>query len=70
MFLSMLPLTLLFIGGAIGVGVGALGTFANVRIAKTQLPNPLKAAAMLGVTLPAAVVFLVVAGSLSNALNS
>lgn len=67
--LSLLPLGLLLIGGAIGGGVGALGMVANVKIAKTQLPTPAKAAAMLGVDLAAVVVFLVVAGLLSNALN-
>ncbi|MFE3493424.1 hypothetical protein [Streptomyces sp. NPDC059175] len=67
--LSLLPLGLLLIGGAIGGGLGALGMIANVKIAKTQLPTAGKVAAMLGVGLAAAVVFLVIAGLLSNALN-
>ncbi|MFE2547462.1 hypothetical protein ACFXGI_02710 [Streptomyces sp. NPDC059355] len=68
--LSLLPLGLLFIGGAIGGGLGALGMVANVKIAKTQLPTAGKVAAMLGVGLAVVVVFLVIAGLLSNALNS
>ncbi|WP_030685317.1 hypothetical protein [Streptomyces globisporus] len=67
--LAALPLALLFVGGAIGGALGALGAFANVRIARTQLPAPLKAAAMLGVALAAAVVLFAVAGLLSQALN-
>lgn len=69
MVLSLLPLGLLFIGGAIGGALGALGMVTNVKIAKTQLPTAGKAAAMLGVGLAAVVIFLVVAGPLSNALN-
>ncbi|MCX5009409.1 hypothetical protein OG765_28435 [Streptomyces sp. NBC_00555] len=67
--LSLLPLGLLFIGGAIGGGLGALGMVANVKIAKTQLPTAGKVAAMLGVGLAAVLVFLAVAGLLSNAVN-
>ncbi|MFF0560143.1 hypothetical protein [Streptomyces sp. NPDC004266] len=67
--LAALPLALLLVGGAIGGALGALAAFTNVKIAKTQLSAPLKAAAMLGVGLAAAVVLFVVAGLLSNALN-
>ncbi|MFF4243735.1 hypothetical protein ACFYY2_04600 [Streptomyces sp. NPDC001822] len=69
MVLSVLPLALLLVGGAIGGGVGGLAMVANVKIAKTQLPTPVKAAAMLGVALAAGVVVLVVAGMLSDALD-
>ncbi|MEU2231975.1 hypothetical protein [Streptomyces vietnamensis] len=68
--LAALPLALLFVGGAIGGAVGALGMVTNVKIAKTQLPTPVKAVAMLGVGLAAVGVFFVVAGLLSDALNS
>ncbi|MGW5776172.1 hypothetical protein [Streptomyces sp. NPDC003863] len=67
--LAALPLALLFIGGAIGGAVGALGMATNVKIAKTQLPTPVKAVAMLGVGLAAVGVFFVIAGMLSNALD-
>lgn len=60
---------LLFVGGAIGGALGALGLIANVKIAKTQLPTPGKVAAMLGVGLAAVAVFLLVAVLLSTALN-
>ncbi|MFE9933238.1 hypothetical protein [Streptomyces sp. NPDC005533] len=67
--LSVLPLGLLFVGGAIGGGLGALGMVTNVKIAKTQLPTAGKVAAMLGVGVAAVVVFVAIAGLLSNAVN-
>ncbi|MFD6968554.1 hypothetical protein [Streptomyces sp. NPDC059979] len=67
--LSVLPLGLLFIGGAIGGALGAAGMVANVKIAKTQLPTAGKVAAMLGVGLAAAAAFLVVTALLANVLN-
>ncbi|AJF65324.1 hypothetical protein [Streptomyces vietnamensis] len=66
--LAALPLGLMFIGGAIGGVVGALGMVTNVKIAKTQLPTPVKAAAMLGVGLAAVGVFFVLIGMLRNVL--
>lgn len=67
--LAALPLALLFIGGAIGGAVGAAGMVANVKIAKSALPNAVKAVAMLGVTVAVAVVFFVCVGLVRNALN-
>ncbi|WP_404870216.1 hypothetical protein ACI1MP_32655 [Kitasatospora griseola] len=59
--LTLLPLGLLFLGGAIGGAIGALGAFGNAAVARTKLSAPVKALAMVGVVLAGGVVFLVVA---------
>ncbi|RPF44830.1 hypothetical protein EDD96_1371 [Streptomyces sp. Ag109_G2-6] len=68
--LSIAPILLLPIGGAIGGAIGAAGLFTNLSLARKQLGMPLKALAMLGVTLGAYLAYLLVAGLLYNLVNS
>ncbi|MFJ4844928.1 MULTISPECIES: hypothetical protein [unclassified Streptomyces] len=57
--LSVLPLGL-FIGGALGAGIGFLGVAANTSIARKQFSTPLKALAMTGVVVAVYLVWLLV----------
>jgi hypothetical protein len=61
LLLTLLPLLLLPLGGLIGGLIGAAAAFANASVARKPLATPLKAAAMIGVTLAAYVVFIVLA---------
>ncbi|MER5640665.1 hypothetical protein ABT095_27420 [Kitasatospora sp. NPDC002227] len=69
MLLALLPLALLFIGGAIGGVFGALGLLANVKVAKAPFATPLKATLMAGVVLTTAVVYLAVAAVVATLLK-
>ncbi|MFD3456750.1 hypothetical protein ACFWVC_31810 [Streptomyces sp. NPDC058691] len=66
--LSVLPLGL-FVGGAIGAGIGFLSVALNTSIARKRFPAPLKALAMTGVVLAAYLVWLIVAGIFNAAVN-
>ncbi|GAA2152582.1 hypothetical protein GCM10009760_49380 [Kitasatospora kazusensis] len=67
--LCLLPLALLFLGGAVGGGFGCLGMLASVAIAKTRLGAPLKVLAMLGVLLATVVLYFCAVVLLSNGLT-
>ncbi|GAA2742218.1 MULTISPECIES: hypothetical protein [Kitasatospora] len=68
--LTMLPLALLLVGGAIGGAIGGVGMVVNAKVAKAPMGTPAKAALMAGVVLTAAVVYLTVAVLLVTVLNS
>lgn len=63
--LAFLPFVLVGVGGAIGGAMGGVGWAINLMIARSTLPMPVRAAAMIGVTFAAAAVWFVLAGSLS-----
>ncbi|MFD8479370.1 hypothetical protein [Kitasatospora sp. NPDC059673] len=67
--LTLLPLALLFAGGAIGGVIGALAALGNAAIAKKNLSTPVKALSMIGVVLASGVVFLVAAALMAAALG-
>ncbi|MFF3558550.1 hypothetical protein ACFYXS_00685 [Streptomyces sp. NPDC002574] len=66
--LSVLPFGL-FIGGALGAGIGLLSIAANTSLARKQFPTPLKALAMTGVVLAAYLVWIVIAVILDTTVN-
>ncbi|MFF4330751.1 hypothetical protein [Streptomyces sp. NPDC001591] len=68
--LSLAPILLLPIGGAIGGAFGAAGLFTNLSLARKSLSTPLKALAMLGVALASYLGYILVAGLLFNLINS
>jgi hypothetical protein len=57
--LSLLPVALLALGGALGGGIGAAGVFANLSIARKQFGTPLKVLAMIGVVFASYLVFFI-----------
>ncbi|WP_457028808.1 hypothetical protein [Kitasatospora sp. P5_F3] len=67
--LSILPMGLLIVGGAIGGALGAGALFLNTSIARKPLATPVKALAMVGVTLGATLAYLIIKGLLTSALN-
>ncbi|MFF0295292.1 hypothetical protein ACFYST_17515 [Kitasatospora sp. NPDC004614] len=67
--LTLIPLALLFAGGAIGGAIGAIGALSNAAIAKTNLSTPVKALSMIGVVLASGVVFLVAAALIAAAIG-
>ncbi|MFF4371473.1 hypothetical protein [Streptomyces sp. NPDC001594] len=67
--LSIAPILLLPIGGAIGGAIGAAGLFTNLALARRHLSTPLKALAMLGVACAAYLAYLLIAGLLYNLVN-
>lgn len=60
--LTLLPIVLLPIGGAVGGLVGAAGVLSNLSVARRQLAVPLKVLAMLGVVVAAYLVYFVLVG--------
>ncbi|KOU26405.1 hypothetical protein ADK52_09390 [Streptomyces sp. WM6372] len=62
--LSVAPILLLPIGGAIGGAIGAAGLFANLSLARKQFGTPLKVLSMLGVVLLSYLGYFLVAGLL------
>ncbi|MFD3871730.1 hypothetical protein [Streptomyces sp. NPDC058623] len=60
--LSIAPIILLPIGGAIGGVIGAAGLFANLSLARKPFGTPAKLLAMLGVVLASYLAYLLVAG--------
>ncbi|GAA4586281.1 hypothetical protein GCM10023194_32090 [Planotetraspora phitsanulokensis] len=58
--LSLLPLVLAGLGGALGGVIGAAALFANLAIARKQFATPLKVLAMVGVVVASYFVFLVI----------
>jgi hypothetical protein len=61
---SLLPLLLLFAGGALGGLCGGVGYAVNTQIGLSRWSGPVKLIAMLGVTLLASALYLVVVGAL------
>ncbi|MEW1640159.1 hypothetical protein AB0469_39630 [Streptomyces sp. NPDC093801] len=64
--LSIAPILLLPIGGAIGGALGAAGLFANLSLARKHFRTPFKALAMLGVALGSYLAYILVAGLIYN----
>ncbi|MFH7595275.1 hypothetical protein WDV06_09250 [Streptomyces racemochromogenes] len=67
--LSLAPILLLPIGGAIGGAFGGAGLFTNLSLARKPLGTPLKALAMLGVALASYLGYILVAGLLYNLIK-
>lgn len=61
LLLSLLPLALVGVGGAIGGAIGAGGMVVNLWLAK-RIGGAIKALAMIGVVLAAYLVYLVIGG--------
>ncbi|WP_406271260.1 hypothetical protein OH779_32315 [Actinacidiphila glaucinigra] len=66
--LAAVPFGLLFIGGAIGGVLGALGAVADLRLARTSPAPAAKALCMAGVAVGCVVVYLAVVAVLSAVL--
>jgi hypothetical protein len=62
--LSLLPVTLVGVGGLIGGLFGAVGLMINLNLAKRRLGVGLEVMAMLGVSVAAFVLYFVVAGTI------
>ncbi|GII59076.1 hypothetical protein Pth03_74650 [Planotetraspora thailandica] len=62
--LSVLPIALLGLGGALGGAIGAAGVLANLSIARKQFGTPLKVLAMVGVVIASYLVFFTLVGFL------
>jgi hypothetical protein len=67
--LTMVPILLIAIGGAIGGVIGVLGVAANLSVARTRMSVAGKTFAMIGVIVVAAVVFFAIAAALSAAVG-
>ncbi|MFK3978960.1 hypothetical protein ACI2K4_01140 [Micromonospora sp. NPDC050397] len=68
--LTLLPLLLLAVGGALGGLVGALGLGANLAVARTRTPTVVKVLIMLGVSVVAYVLWLAIAVALAGAISA
>jgi hypothetical protein len=66
---AVVPLLLLFVGGAVGGLCGGVGWVFNNQIARTSLPTLLKIPLMLGVAAVAFGVYVLVAGAIHLALH-
>ncbi|MEU1536941.1 hypothetical protein ABZ461_02215 [Actinacidiphila glaucinigra] len=66
---AILPLVLIVVGGLLGGLAGGAATMINLKIARSGLSSAVKALAMVGVVLAAAIVYLVAAALLSAALG-
>lgn len=67
--LTLLPIVLVGIGGAVGGLIGALGVIANLAVARTRIPPAGKALIMIGIGVVAALVYLVIAAALRGAIH-
>ncbi|MFE3761517.1 hypothetical protein ACFXPI_07100 [Streptomyces sp. NPDC059104] len=67
--LSVAPIVLLPIGGAIGGAVGAAGLFTNLSLARKQFGTPVKVLAMLGVVFASYLGYLLIAALLYNLIK-
>ena len=69
--LALLPVPLVFVGGALGGGLGALATAVNVGVARRrQMSSALTALAMLSVSAFAYGAYLIAVGALAHAMGS
>ena len=66
---SYLPITLLFLGGALGGILGALATYLNLFIMRSTMPPALKWIVPIAVTIATYVVFFVVVAILELLLK-
>ncbi|GGX93109.1 hypothetical protein [Streptomyces fructofermentans] len=60
--LSVAPMLLMVLGGAIGGVMATLGLFANLSIARKPLGTPVKLLAMLGVVFASCLSYILVVG--------
>jgi hypothetical protein len=67
--LALLPILLVAVGGALGGLVGALGFVANSAVARTRIPSLAKALIMVGVSVIAYFVWLVLAIAVRGAVS-
>ncbi|MEU4731425.1 hypothetical protein [Streptomyces sp. NPDC023588] len=67
--LSIAPIILLPIGGAIGGAIGAAGLFANLSLARKPFGTPVKLLVMLCVVLGSYLGYFLVAGIAYNLLK-
>lgn len=67
--LAFLPFALVAVGGALGGGIGGLGWGANRLIAAQAWPLPVRAVAMLGVTVASFVVWFGLAAAFALAMG-
>lgn len=67
--LSIAPVLLLPVGGAIGGAIGAAGVFVNLSLARKPFRTPIKLLAMVGVVLAAYLGYFLVVGLVSNLLR-
>ena len=58
---AALPLGLIFVGGAIGGGLGGAAAYFNLRLSRTEYPYAVKYAITAAVTVAAFVTFLILA---------
>ncbi|MET9890977.1 hypothetical protein ABZZ47_12300 [Streptomyces sp. NPDC006465] len=67
--LSIVPMLLMPVGGAIGGVIGAAGLFANLSLARKPFGTPVKLLAMLGVVLGTCLGYFLVVGLVYNLLK-
>ncbi|MER7679841.1 hypothetical protein [Streptomyces sp. NPDC096934] len=66
LLLSIAPILLLPVGGAIGGVIGAAGVFANLSLARKPFGKPVKLLAMLGVVVASYLGYFLVVGLFLN----
>jgi hypothetical protein len=69
-FLIVLPLSLVAVGALVGGILGALAAIGNTYVARSSLSTPVKVVVMLGLTVAAYAVWLILALAISAALRS
>lgn len=67
--MTLLPVLLVAVGGALGGLAGGLGFVANSAVARTRIPSAVKALIMVGVSVVAYFVWLVLAVAVRGAVN-
>ncbi len=67
--LAFLPFVMIYVGGAIGGGIGGLGFVANLAVGRTRLPSAAKALIMIGVGVAVFIVWLAIAAAIRNAIG-
>ncbi|MFD6553487.1 hypothetical protein [Streptomyces sp. NPDC058398] len=67
--LSIVPMLLMLVGGAIGGVIGATGLFANLSLARKPFGTPAKLLAMLGVVVATYLGYFLVVGLIHNLLK-
>ena len=67
--LAPLPILLIAVGGALGGLIGALGFVANLAVARTRTSSVVKALIMVGVSVIAYFVWLVIAVAVRGAVS-
>jgi hypothetical protein len=67
--LSLLPLALIGVGGALGGGIGWAAMMANLSLARKSFPTALKALAMAGVVAASYGAYALLAAVLFGAIH-